>query len=70
MSVVFSRNPWNDSTIVLSPCIGVCELDASGRCRGCERTTDEIAAWGDMQDSERVRLMLHELPARAGERCG
>ena len=28
---------------VLSPCIGVCSLDADGLCEGCHRTSAEIA---------------------------
>jgi len=31
---------------VASPCIKVCEIDAAtGCCRGCLRTLDEIAGW-------------------------
>ncbi|MFJ2988028.1 DUF1289 domain-containing protein [Collimonas sp. NPDC087041] len=30
-----------------SPCINVCVMSAaSGLCDGCQRTIDEIAAWG------------------------
>ena len=29
-----------------TPCMGVCQLDpATGWCRGCWRTLDEIAGW-------------------------
>ena len=31
-----------------SPCIKVCVLDGAGRCTGCLRTLDEIAAWASM----------------------
>src|SRR5687767_6824626 len=31
-----------------SPCIKVCVLGPGGRCTGCLRTLDEIAAWGSM----------------------
>jgi monothiol glutaredoxin len=31
-----------------SPCIKVCVLDGAGRCTGCLRTLDEIAAWSSM----------------------
>lgn len=38
-------------TPVPSPCINVCEMDqASGLCRGCMRTLDEIVAWGQAGD--------------------
>jgi monothiol glutaredoxin len=31
-----------------SPCINVCVLGPGGRCTGCLRTLDEIAAWSTM----------------------
>ena len=35
-----------------SPCMSVCEMDdASGLCRGCLRTLDEITAWGNADDA-------------------
>jgi predicted Fe-S protein YdhL (DUF1289 family) len=36
-----------------SPCIKVCQLDLEGRCRGCGRTTQEIADWPYMTPDER-----------------
>lgn len=36
---------------------------ASGLCRGCWRTLDEIARWGAMDDTERARVAA-ALPAR------
>ncbi|MFL9927851.1 DUF1289 domain-containing protein [Paraburkholderia sp. RL18-103-BIB-C] len=39
---------------VLSPCIGVCTMDAStGWCEGCLRTIDEIAGWSLFGDDEK-----------------
>ena len=49
---------------VLSPCIGVCRLDAHGLCEGCGRTGDEIARWLGLSDAERLRLMNEVLPQR------
>lgn len=41
-----------------SPCTKVCILDdATGLCRGCGRTRDEIAAWGVMSEAERRAIM-------------
>nr|WP_243412233.1 DUF1289 domain-containing protein [Lysobacter telluris] len=57
---------------VLSPCIGICALDATGHCLGCHRTSSEIARWIQMGDDERLRLMETVLPlreARAAERA-
>ena len=52
---------------VSSPCIGVCSLDSAGRCRGCLRTLDEIAAWARMGEPQRLHLMADVLPVRARE---
>jgi hypothetical protein len=47
-----------------SPCVQICEIDAAtGLCRGCARTLDEIARWASMSDAERMRV-LSELSAR------
>lgn len=35
----------------------------SGHCRGCHRTLEEIARWGEMDDAERERV-LAQLAAR------
>jgi uncharacterized protein len=41
-----------------SPCIDVCVIDpASGLCKGCLRTLDEIASWGEMTEAERERIL-------------
>jgi predicted Fe-S protein YdhL (DUF1289 family) len=47
-----------------TPCEKVCIVDAaSGLCRGCGRTLDEIARWTTYSDAERTRIMA-ELPPR------
>jgi uncharacterized protein len=49
---------------IVSPCTNVCEMDpATGLCRGCFRTLDEIAAWGALDDDAR-RAVMAELPER------
>jgi predicted Fe-S protein YdhL (DUF1289 family) len=55
--------------VVLSPCIGVCSLDAQGICEGCFRTVAEIARWPQMGDEERLHLMETVLPAREALRA-
>lgn len=55
-------------TVVLSPCIGVCELRADGLCAGCLRNVDEIASWSTLSDHARLDLMERVLPQRAAER--
>jgi predicted Fe-S protein YdhL (DUF1289 family) len=47
-----------------SPCVNICLLDDElGLCVGCGRTTQEIARWTAMSDSER-RAIMAILPAR------
>ena len=47
-----------------SPCVKVCQMDpVRGVCIGCCRTLDEIAAWLDMTEAERERV-LAALPSR------
>jgi len=53
---------------VLSPCVGICSLDAEGLCEGCHRTSAEIARWSQMNDDERLRLMDDVLPRREAQR--
>ncbi|MDX1380325.1 MAG: DUF1289 domain-containing protein [Xanthomonadales bacterium] len=47
----------------LTPCIGVCRLDAENVCVGCGRTLAEIARWSQMSRAEQRRVMA-ELAAR------
>ena len=40
-----------EQTPVPSPCISLCEMvPATGLCRGCMRTIDEIIAWSSASD--------------------
>jgi hypothetical protein len=42
---------------VPSPCVDVCEIEPeSGRCRGCRRTLDEIAVWGQMHEEDKREI--------------
>jgi len=49
---------------ILTPCIGVCRLDARGYCAGCHRSGEEIARWRAMSEAERRHWMDVVLPAR------
>ncbi|WP_448659862.1 DUF1289 domain-containing protein [Sphingomonas sp. CJ99] len=43
---------------VASPCINTCRLDReSGWCLGCLRTGDEIAAWPNADDAQRLTIL-------------
>ncbi|MGQ0701360.1 MAG: DUF1289 domain-containing protein [Panacagrimonas sp.] len=49
---------------VVSPCIGICQLDASSMCIGCGRLMSEIVEWPragetrqrQIRDAAQVRL--------------
>jgi predicted Fe-S protein YdhL (DUF1289 family) len=50
--------------MVSTPCIKICTMDPrAGICAGCGRTLEEIARWGGMAESERLRI-IELLPAR------
>ena len=54
----------SNRTMIETPCVKVCTLDArTGLCLGCGRTVDEIARWTVMNASERAQVM-RELPDR------
>ncbi len=53
---------------VLSPCVGICSLDALGRCEGCLRSTAEITHWSQMSDDERLKVM-EDLPLREAQQA-
>ena len=59
----------NSARPILSPCTGVCRLDADGLCEGCHRTADEIAHWIAYSDEQRMHLMNDVLPQRARPRA-
>jgi predicted Fe-S protein YdhL (DUF1289 family) len=43
---------------IATPCLRICTLDpASGLCRGCGRSIEEIAGWARYSDLERARIM-------------
>jgi uncharacterized protein len=44
--------------MIASPCVGICELDdATGFCRGCARTMDEIVTWPDASRAQRLEIL-------------
>ncbi|HUO93262.1 MAG TPA: DUF1289 domain-containing protein [Rhizomicrobium sp.] len=50
--------------MISTPCIKICTMDPkAGICAGCGRSLEEIARWGGMSESERLRVMA-QLPAR------
>jgi len=74
MSIAFPRAismfeaDSTETTMIESPCVKICTLDAgSGLCLGCGRTIDEIARWSAMGAAERARVMA-DLPTRLAAR--
>jgi predicted Fe-S protein YdhL (DUF1289 family) len=58
------RDNRSEAGAVPSPCTKVCTMDpATGLCRGCHRTLDEIAAWTALDDAGR-RAVLAAVAAR------
>ena len=58
--------------LISTPCVQVCVIDPlSALCIGCGRTLAEIAAWGAMNETERLSVMagLGERLARARSRA-
>ena len=58
----------HEYSAVLSPCIGICNIEDDGLCAGCHRTGTEIAQWSTMHDEARLRMMDEVLPQRAARR--
>lgn len=52
------------SSLPLTPCTGVCRLDARGLCEGCLRSGDEIARWSTLSDAQKRWIMDEILPRR------
>lgn len=49
---------------VPSPCISICQMDvASGLCKGCYRTLDEIRLWSQSGDAAKL-LVWQQIEAR------
>ncbi|MCX5493876.1 DUF1289 domain-containing protein [Kaistia dalseonensis] len=45
---------------MISPCIHVCVINpATGLCKGCGRSLEQIANWSIMTDAERHRIMVY-----------
>ena len=56
---------------VKSPCVGICAFDeATGWCRGCLRSLDEIAQWLAYSDAQRDRVLAELKQRQAGRPPG
>jgi hypothetical protein len=59
-----SGNGTPGGSELLTPCVKICRLDASGLCVGCRRSPEEIMRWREMSADERRYLMREVLPGR------
>lgn len=62
-------NPTIDERPLPSPCVSVCELDsATGFCKGCWRTIDEIGQWSALDNPGKIAVLerLRERRRAAG----
>jgi len=54
-------------TAYASPCTKDCTLDpATGLCRGCQRTIEEIVRWGSASEAEKALILAAVKRRRAG----
>ena len=63
-----TASDYTNSSKVVSPCVSICELDPNdGICRGCFRSSSEIAAWQSMSQEAQILLLetLHDRRAQA-----
>lgn len=40
-----------------SPCIGICQSDEKGHCKGCMRTRDERLKWIDFSTTDKQKVI-------------
>ena len=53
-----SQSPAPPVRRVMSPCKGICIMDAkSNLCIGCKRTIHEVARWPMIDDAERQKII-------------
>lgn len=56
----------DQTALVPSPCISVCRMDdMTGLCIGCQRTIEEIIAWGRLTENGK-RAVWQDIRRRAG----
>ncbi|MCF7521247.1 DUF1289 domain-containing protein [Neisseria sp. ZJ106] len=46
-----------DFFTIPSPCIGVCQANAKGYCKGCLRSREERLYWLQMSDDQKHQVM-------------
>ncbi|REH37640.1 hypothetical protein DFR26_1419 [Paraperlucidibaca baekdonensis] len=52
----------------LSPCVGLCKLNADDVCLGCQRSMAEIRSWGLLTLSQQRKILTRIYTQRRAER--
>lgn len=42
----------------LNPCVGLCQVDDSGCCRGCGRTREERQNWYQLSQQQQREILM------------
>ena len=43
---------------VITPCIGLCDLDENDICIGCYRSASEISGWQNKTEDEQIDIVI------------
>lgn len=49
--------PRTEDNRIASPCVRICCLDDDNICIGCFRSVEEITAWSEASDDERMTTL-------------
>lgn len=56
------------TTVITSPCVGVCQLrPGTSLCEGCLRTASEIGEWSAASDERRALILQAAIGRREAE---
>jgi predicted Fe-S protein YdhL (DUF1289 family) len=47
-----------NSSNIISPCVGQCQLDEEDVCKGCYRTVAEISHWSKKSEDEKISIVI------------
>ena len=56
-SQISSLIPSDTSSIVVSPCTNICQLNAENICIGCYRSIDEITGWNVLSNEKKMSIL-------------